>query len=228
MILPTVLGLLSLAFAAPTSLAPSNTSSCSSPAPDSNVCAHFLLPNSTISQTLTLDDAGCTEVLYPSLISGMVVFDCWCGLWRYVSSFILNLSWVGGDKGGVEAIGLTTTAHSRRRRAITGTTWSWIKSRRVRGRWMELREGGMGGSRTLVVLDCKCGDKASRREFFLTVMYLRSSGSPSQPVFGISHDIRPLSNYCHCAYASLQSTPPPPSSQTYGIRMQRYMFACRS
>jgi hypothetical protein len=56
-------------------------------APSNDICASFVYPNGTVSQDIRIDDAGCTEVVDPKKVSGIRVYDCWCGLWRFVTSF---------------------------------------------------------------------------------------------------------------------------------------------
>jgi hypothetical protein len=59
------------------------TAACS--APSDNICAQFHFANGTVSQDVHLDDGGCTIVADASLVAGINVFDCWCGLWKYVN-----------------------------------------------------------------------------------------------------------------------------------------------
>lgn len=56
-------------------------------APSNDICASFVYSNGTASQDIHTNDAGCTEVVDPKAISGIRVYDCWCGLWRFVKSF---------------------------------------------------------------------------------------------------------------------------------------------
>ncbi|OAK99039.1 hypothetical protein IQ06DRAFT_295337 [Phaeosphaeriaceae sp. SRC1lsM3a] len=56
---------------------------CSAPSDD--ICASFIYSNDTVAQDIHINDAGCTEVVDPKIISGIRVYDCWCGLWRFVS-----------------------------------------------------------------------------------------------------------------------------------------------
>jgi hypothetical protein len=51
-------------------------------APNDNVCAQFVFANGTVSQDIHLHDDGCTEVAHSDAISGIKVYDCWCGLWK--------------------------------------------------------------------------------------------------------------------------------------------------
>jgi len=55
-------------------------------APNDNVCAQFVFANGTVSQDILIDDGGCTELRNGNMISGVKVYDCWCGIWRSVLS----------------------------------------------------------------------------------------------------------------------------------------------
>jgi hypothetical protein len=51
-------------------------------APNDNVCAQFVFSNGTISQNVLTNDGGCTDIRNGNAISGIKVYDCWCGIWR--------------------------------------------------------------------------------------------------------------------------------------------------
>ncbi|KAH7414539.1 hypothetical protein DE146DRAFT_38765 [Phaeosphaeria sp. MPI-PUGE-AT-0046c] len=70
----------------------SSAAKCS--APSNDICASFVYANGTVSQNIHINDAGCTEVVDPKVISGIRVYDCWCGLWRLVN---LSLILIGDE-----------------------------------------------------------------------------------------------------------------------------------
>jgi hypothetical protein len=51
-------------------------------APADNVCAQFVFADGTVSQDILINDSGCTEIANSNTISGIKVYDCWCGLWK--------------------------------------------------------------------------------------------------------------------------------------------------
>lgn len=51
-------------------------------APSDNVCAQFVYANGTVSQDILINDSGCTIIRDGNNISGIKVYDCWCGIWR--------------------------------------------------------------------------------------------------------------------------------------------------
>jgi hypothetical protein len=53
---------------------------CDAPADD--VCAQFVYADGTVSQDILITDGGCEEVRDPGGIRGIVVYDCWCNLWK--------------------------------------------------------------------------------------------------------------------------------------------------
>ncbi|KAF2832784.1 hypothetical protein CC86DRAFT_242804, partial [Ophiobolus disseminans] len=59
-------------------------------APNDNICAQFVFANGTVSQDILLTDGGCTELRNSNLISGIKVYDCWCGVWSASSSAACN------------------------------------------------------------------------------------------------------------------------------------------
>jgi hypothetical protein len=104
--------LMSVAFALAAPSANSTIASCSAPAAD--MCAQFHYADGTISQDIHISDGGCTDIRDASLVTGINVFDCWCGLWKYVDFPTLLLC---GEQGCRDKE--TTVVHVRESTGLT-------------------------------------------------------------------------------------------------------------
>jgi hypothetical protein len=91
--------LISVTFALAAPSANSTIASC--PAPAADMCAQFHFADGSISQDIHIADGGCTEIRDASLVTGINVFDCWCGLWKYVDipTLLLFREWGGKEQG---------------------------------------------------------------------------------------------------------------------------------
>ncbi|KAF2032521.1 hypothetical protein EK21DRAFT_109901 [Setomelanomma holmii] len=85
-------------------------------APSDDVCAHFVYGNGTISQTILITDGGCTEVINPSAVSGIKVYDCQCNMWNAQSTAGCN----NGNDETVDLISPCTGYVDRRQKG-----WQW-------------------------------------------------------------------------------------------------------
>jgi hypothetical protein len=66
----------------PTPISTTTSSAATCGAPNDSICAQFLFANGTVSQDIHNGDSGCTDVAHSDIVSGIKVFDCWCGLWK--------------------------------------------------------------------------------------------------------------------------------------------------
>ncbi|KAH8727695.1 hypothetical protein GQ44DRAFT_610999 [Phaeosphaeriaceae sp. PMI808] len=73
-----------------TNASPLTTAAATCNAPAADVCAQFINADGSVSQDIRIEDGGCTEVKNSSLVAGIRVFDCWCGLWNAQSTGACN------------------------------------------------------------------------------------------------------------------------------------------